>query len=144
MKRLTSDTVGVPTTSQIVTGDSQKLSYSTRKSTLLDFLIRQIPSTLKPATPCSAKLIRQTRQSLRILKDFTFLKSKATPTKFFWKWIPLRYSNQILKHPSHPKNLMHSVNWLPFQRYFVKLIYYLVKVLISRNFFHKSQSDQKC
>ena len=36
--------VGVPATSRILTGDSQKLSFfNSNKSTLLDFLIRQTP-----------------------------------------------------------------------------------------------------
>ena len=84
-----SSLLGMPTTSQLLTVDSQKLSFfNLYKSILLQFLIWQVPWCASSThLGCSAKLCRQARQSMHneghcpILIDFTFLKS-------LWKIVP--------------------------------------------------------
>ena len=75
--------LGVPGMSWILTGDCQKLSFSTlTKVPFLIFLMRQTPSMSKL---CPASLLNKTEQAsqealagqgaLSDLKDFTFLES---------------------------------------------------------------------
>ena len=95
--------LGVPTTSQILTGDCQNLSFSTlTKVPFLIFWSDKLPCQSSSAQlACSTKLSRQARQSLCVeghclmSKFFTFLKSLQKVVRYMYQ--PAQFDEKILK-----------------------------------------------